>query len=174
MISDKSGRIIRNQRGFTLIEILAALAIMILIGGSVSMATIQILKQSTRNGDFTTVSQNTMNAIHWISRDAEMAQTLTTNGTTGFPLTLAWTDWGSSAYQVVYTIQSGKLKRSYSVNGGGAVQTDVAEFINSTSVNTTCVSASRILTLKVTATIGQGAHTVSVTNMREIFMRSSP
>jgi hypothetical protein len=153
---------------------MVALTIVSLIGGGVSTATIQILKQSVRNGDFTTASQDTMNAIHWISRDAEMAQTLSVNGTYWFPLTLTWMDWGSSGYQVVYTIQGKQLKRSFSVNGGQPIQTVVANYINVTSGNTSCVFASRVLTVQVTATVGEGGQAVSVTNSRKIFIRSSP
>ena len=174
MIICKSGRILRSQPGFTLIEVILALAITCLIGGGVSTATIQILKQGVRNGDYTTASQYTMNAVYWISRDAEMSQTVTTDGVSGFPLTLSWTDWGSAEYQVVYTIEDDKLKRSYSVNGGEPSQTVVAEYVNTISENTTCEFASRVLTMQVTTTIGQGAHAVSVTNRRKIFIRSSP
>jgi prepilin-type N-terminal cleavage/methylation domain-containing protein len=174
MILCKSGRMISSQRGFTLIEVLVALAIISLIGGGVSTATIQILKQGVRNGDYTTASQYTMNAIHWISRDAEMSQTVATDGVSGFPLTLNWIDWGGAKYQVIYTIEDNKLKRSYSVNGGAPSQTVVAEYVNTISENTTCEFGSRVLTTQVTTTVGKGAHAVSVTNVRKIFIRSSP
>lgn len=174
MILRKSGRFLRSRRGFTLIEVIVALAIISLIGAGVSTATIQILKQGVRNGYYTTASQYTMNAIHWISRDTEMSQTVETDGASGFPLTLSWIDWGSSEYQVVYTIEDDKLKRSYSVNGGEPSQTIVAEYVNSISENTTCEFASRVLTMQVTTTVGKGAHAISVTNIRKIFIRSSP
>ena len=174
MILRKTGRILRSRRGYTLIEVMVALAIISLIGGGVSTATIQILKQGVRNGAYTTASQYTMNAVHWISRDAEMSQTVATDGASGFPLTLSWIDWGNSEYRVVYTIEDDKLKRSYSVNGGEPSQTVVAEYINAISENTTCEFAFRVLTMQVTTTVGQGAHAISVTNIRKIFIRSSP
>ena len=164
----------RSRRGFTLIDVLLAMAIMSLIGAGVSTAAIQILKQGVRNGAYTTASQYTMNAIHWISRDAEMSQTVVTGGASGFPLTLNWTDWGSSEYQVVYVLEDDKLTRSYSVNGSETSQTVVAEYVNTISENTTCEYNSRVLSMQVTTTIGTGARAVSVTNMRKIFIRSSP
>jgi len=163
-----------SQRGFTLIELMIALAIMALIGGGATIATVQILKQSVRNRDFTTASQFTMNAIHWISRDAEMSQVVTTNGTTGFPLTLRWTDWSNGQYQVIYSIENNILKRKYSINGGQQTQTILAESVNTVSQNTTCQYSNKVLNLQVTATVGKGAYAVTVANTREIFMRSMP
>jgi|WetSurMetagenome_2_1015567.scaffolds.fasta_scaffold39921_4 prepilin-type N-terminal cleavage/methylation domain-containing protein len=174
MILRKTGRNLKNQRGFTLIEILVAIVITALIGISVSTAALQILKQSVKNRDYTTASQFTMNAIHWISRDAEMAQTIETGGATGFPLTLRWIDWGSSVYQVVYTIENGVMKRYYSHTGEQSVQTVLAESVNTVSEQTTCQYNSKILTVQITATVGQGDYSSSVTSTREIFMRSMP
>jgi len=174
MILGKSGRILSSRRGFTLIEIMVALAIISFIGIAVSTATFQILHQSVRNRDYTTASQFTMNAIHWISHDAEMSQTVQTGGASGFPLSLSWIDWGSSVYRVVYSIEGGTLKRSYSVNGGGSVQTILAQSVNTISENTSCEYDSKVLTLQVTATVGKGAYATSVTNVRKIFMRSMP
>jgi prepilin-type N-terminal cleavage/methylation domain-containing protein len=174
MILRKSGRILRSRRGFTLIEVILALAIISFIGAGVSTATIQILKQGVRNGYYITASQNTMNAIHWISRDAEMSQTVETDGASGFPLTLSWIDWGSADYEVVYSIEGDKLKRSYSVNGSAPSQAVVAEYVNSIPENTNCEFDIRFLTLQVTSTVGEGAHAVSVTNISKIFIRSSP
>ena len=174
MMLHKLNRILKSQRGFTLIEVIVALAILSFIGIAVSTATFQILKQSVKNRDYTTASQLTMNAIHWISRDAEMSQTVETGWASGFPLTLNWIDWSNSSYQVVYTIEDGKLKRSYSVNGGEPVQTFLTEAANTISDNTTCQLYNKVLTLQVTATIGEGVQTISVSNMRKIFMRSMP
>jgi len=174
MMLHKSGRNIKSQRGLTLLEIMAVMAIICIIGVSVSAATFQILKQSVKNRDYTAASQFTMNAIHWISRDAEMAQLIQTGGDQGFPLTLSWIDWGSSAYQAVYTIEDGVLKRNYSHTGGESVQTVLAQSVNIVSGNTTCAYDSKVLTLQITATVGKGDYSSTVTNTREIFMRSMP
>ena len=73
----------KNPAGFTLIEMIAALAITGLIGMGASIASAQVLNQTSRNNDTTAASRNAMNALHWISRDAFMAQSI--NGTAGFP-----------------------------------------------------------------------------------------
>jgi prepilin-type N-terminal cleavage/methylation domain-containing protein len=174
MIIRKSGRIFKSQRGFTLIEIMVATAIIALIAVSVSAATFQILKQSVKNRDYTAASQSTMNAIHWISRDAEMAQTIQTGVDHGFPLTLRWVDWGSSVYQVVYTIENGILKRDYSYTGSESIQTVLANSVNTGSGNTTCEYGSKVLAVRITASVGRGDYITNVTNTREIYMRSMP
>ncbi|MFA5309862.1 MAG: prepilin-type N-terminal cleavage/methylation domain-containing protein [Dehalococcoidales bacterium] len=174
MMSGKLRHILKGRRGFSLLEVVLALFIITVVGAAVSTATFQMVRQSAKNRDYTTASQFTMNAVHWISRDAEMSQSIGIGGPTGFPLTLSWVDWGNTTYRVVYTVVNGQLKRSYSVNNGTPVQTLLAESVNMVSENTTCEFSNRTLTLRVTSTVGEGAHAVSVTNMREIFMRSMP
>lgn len=173
MIIQNIKKSIGNRQGFTLIEVVLVLAIMSVIGTVASIATVQIMKQGARNGDFTAAGQYTMTAIQWIDQDAEMSQQIETNGASGFPLTLSWIDWDSNEYEVVYSTENGTLKRNYSINSTIASQMIVAKCINSISENTTCERNNEILTLKVTATVGKGDNAVSVTNIREIFLKSS-
>jgi len=161
----------KGQRGFTLIEVIAALAITGLIGVGVSTATVQVLNQSARNSDYTTASGHTMNAIYWISRDAHVSQTVEPNGASGFPLTLSWTEWDNSEHEVTYAIDGDKLRRNYSVDGGGPNQTLVAQYINSVSENTTCEFTGGVLMIRVTTTVGDGTHAISVAKVRKITPR---
>jgi prepilin-type N-terminal cleavage/methylation domain-containing protein len=161
----------KNQQGFTLVEMLAALAITSFIGLGASMATIQVINQGDRNGDYTTASRNTLNAIHWISRDAQMAQVVDLGASSGFPLELSWVEWDNSTHEATYFITDGDIKRSYSIDGGAPAQTLVAQYINTTSENTTCGYSSGVLTLKVTSTVGAGSKAISVTKLREITPR---
>ncbi len=162
----------KNQGGFILVEMIAVLGIMGLIGAGATLATIQMVQQGARNSDYTNASQHAMNAIFWISRDAQMAQNVTPDeGDSGFPLTLSWTEWDNSEHQVVYIIEDGKLKRSYS--GGGQGQVVVAENINAVAENTTCKVTGEVLTLTVTATVGAESKAISVTRVREIIPRPS-
>ena len=168
----KLSRLINKQRGFALIEVIAALTIMSLIGFGAAAATVQVLNQSARNSDYTTASRHTMNAIYWISRDAQMAQTIGPEGASGFPLTLSWTEWDNSEHQVTYAIEGDKLRRSYSIDGGEPGHTVVAQYINPVAENTTCEFAGGMLTVEVTTTVGDGTHAISVTKVREIMPRT--
>lgn len=171
MIFRKLQRISKRQNGFTLIEVIAVLAITGLIGVGATTATVQVLNQSSQNSDYTTASRHAMNAIYWISRDAQMSQDRELGGDSGFPLTLSWTEWDNSEHQVIYSIEDDKLMRSYSIDGGEPRETLVAQYINSVSENTTCAFNDGVLTLKVTATVGDGSHALSVAKVREITPR---
>lgn len=162
----------QGQQGFTLIEVIVALVLTGLIGAGASVATIQVLQQGSRNGDYTTASRHTMNAIYWVSRDAQMSQAVAPDdGASGFPLTLSWTEWDNSVHQAIYSIEDDRLMRSYSVNGSSPSETLVAQYINSVSGNTTCAFSDRVLTVTVTATVGGGASAVSLTKTCNIAPR---
>jgi prepilin-type N-terminal cleavage/methylation domain-containing protein len=173
MIFRKLGWIVKGQRGFTLIEFIAALAITGLIGVGAAAATVQVLNQGTKNSDYTTASRYSMNAIHWISRDARLAQTVETGGTSGFPLELSWTEWDNSDHQVIYIIdvQQDKLKRRYSIDGGEPREAVVSHHINSVAGNTTCEFVNGMLAVKVTCNVGTGSNAVSVTKKCDIAPR---
>ena len=162
---------VKNQAGFTLIELLVALAITGIIGVGAAMANAQVLTQTARNNDYTTAGRQTLNAVHWISRDTQMAQDIQPYGTSGFPLTLNWVDWYNTSYQVVYSLEDGKLKRSYSVDGGSATESLIAEYISLDDQMTCCSTDNGVLMLTITACVGQESNTTNVTRVRKITSR---
>lgn len=161
-----------REKGFTLVELMVAVALTGIIGLGASVSSIQVLTQTSRNNDFTTASRNAMNAIHWIGRDAQMAQVYA--GVEGFPettdLSLTWMEWDNTVNNASYTLDNGRLKRIYT-RGGQAVETLIAEHINTDIALTNCVSDNGVLTVKITASVGEGAQTIDVTRVRGITSR---
>ncbi|MFH1651824.1 MAG: prepilin-type N-terminal cleavage/methylation domain-containing protein [Chloroflexota bacterium] len=162
-------RLKQREGGFTLIEMLVALTITSIIGMGATMATVQIINQGTRNSDYTTASRNTMNALYWMSRDAQMAQVVTLSGGSGFPLTLDWTEWDNTEHEVTYTFSGDELRRTHTVDGDVLNQMLVAQYLE--PAETTCVYATGNLTLRVTATLGEGLNAVTVSKVRGVAPR---
>jgi prepilin-type N-terminal cleavage/methylation domain-containing protein len=172
VISQKLKSLKKSQAGFTLIEIIAAVAITGIISLGASISTGQVLNQTSRNNDYTTASRNTLNALHWISHDVSMAQTI--NGAEGFPLTedlaLSWIGWDNTEYSANYTLDNGILRRVYS-EGGQVNTTFIAEYINSDAALTSCISDNGTLTVTITCSVGEGDKIINVTKVREIASR---
>ena len=168
----KSKSSIIGQAGFTLIEMLVAITITGLISFGASIATAQVLTQTTRNTDYTLASRDALNALYWISHDASMAQTI--NGTEGFPqtedLSLSWKGWDNTEYSANYTLENSVLKRIYSVDGQ-VTTTVIASYIDPGASMTYCVFDDGILTVTITSSVGEGDKVVSVTKVREISPR---
>ena len=165
-------RVFKSQRGFSLIDMMLSLLITGIIGFGASAASFQVLNQTSRNSDYTTASRNAMNAIHWISRDAIMAQSI--NGTTGFPstsdLSLTWKTWDNAQCTVDYVLEDGQLRRVYS-NGAETTQTLVAEYINPDAEKTYCSTYNGTLTFVITSSVGEGSSIVDVVRKSEIVSR---
>ncbi len=129
------GLLKRNQRGFTLIELMIAVAIGSLVTGAATMTISQVFTGSARSSNHMIAVRQVQNAGYWVSRDAQMAQTVVTTGATGFPLTLTWIEWDGTVNEVTYTLTGGELKRSHSIGGGAPTETMVAEFVDPGETN---------------------------------------
>lgn len=67
----------KNQRGFTIIELLVAIAISGLITSGLTLTIFQVFGGNARNSSEMIVIRQVQNAGHWISRDTLMAQVVT-------------------------------------------------------------------------------------------------
>jgi type II secretory pathway component PulJ len=172
MIFRNTGLCHKKEGGLTLIETMVSLAITGFIGLGASMSSVQVLNETSRNNDYTAASRNAMNAVYWISRDAQMAQVI--SGVAGFPrtadLSLAWEEWDNSSHNATYSLENGNLVRTYSVDGQ-STETLVAEYINDDSAMTHCTSVNGTLLLTITSSIGQGSKVINVTREREMTAR---
>lgn len=143
-----------KQRGFTLIEVIVALAIAAILGIAIVSIIPQTLHVNAQSTQYMVVSRQMQNAGYWVSNDVQMAQTVTPNDGSGFPLQLTWVTWSGDVTQVTYSLVGDKFQRSLSTNGGQPSQSVVAQQINADSAMTNCQFNSGVLTFKVTAQDG--------------------
>jgi prepilin-type N-terminal cleavage/methylation domain-containing protein len=162
----------RNQSGFTLIEVMAAVMITGIIALGAAVSSSQLLLQTSRDSDITAASRNASNALYWMSRDAMMTQNIT--GQEGFPnttaLVLKWTSWDNVQYSANYTVQNNNLYRTYSV--GSAVNTAlISPNINTGAGLTSCTYSGGNITIMITSSMGEGGRVVNITKTRRIACR---
>jgi len=167
----------KNQRGVTLIELVIAIGITGSIMAGVSNGIFQLI---TINGDSNahmTAVKQVENALHWIGRDAQMAQIVDTTtdpdpDVDSFPLTLSWTDWDNIANVVEYEIEEGNLIRRHT-EGVDITESTVSRLIESDVNSTNCTwdSDARKLTLQITATVPWSGQEASETRTAEISPR---
>ena len=173
MIRNKKSSQKKGQHGFTLVETIVALVLISFVSLGATMANAQIMTQTARNNDYTTATRQSLNAVHWISRDAQMSHSI--NGTSGFPdsenLVIFWKDWDNSEHVVVYSISSNTLQRAHSIDGGAAVNTVVAEYINDDPSLTNCSLNNDVLTIKITSSVGEGDQVIDFTKELQIASR---
>jgi len=117
-----------TEKGFTLLEVLAALAILSAIMTVMSAATILIMKTSSQNEELNVNLRQVQNAGHWISQDALMAQEVDTNKP-GVFLSLSWSDWDGNSFNVDYVLEGNMLKRQLNNNP----ESLIAEYIVATT-----------------------------------------
>jgi len=157
MIFHRLKSIHKNQKGFTLIELIVAIAITALIIG-VSSNHMKAVRQ-------------VQNAGYWISHDVQMAQSVVPAADAdGFPLDVAWKDWDTNLHEVTYTLlENGKLERTYRFNGETS-EILVAQYIESIEVDPIPFSGTK-LTLTVTASVGTWPQEENETRVYEIVPR---
>lgn len=165
----------RSEWGFSVIEVLVAMAIVAFIAGGATMATFQVINVTKSSSDHATAIRQAQNAGYWISWDALMSENAIVDDDPETPdlLFLNWTEWGygeeDSIYHLVtYSLQDlsdgiGKLVRNHWSSAGANEQTLVAEYIYydpDDIDNTTQVSyQTPVLTAQITASFGEATET---------------
>lgn len=162
----------RHQEGFTIFELVVVLAVIAVIAPVITIALFQVLSVNTLTSNHLTAVKQVESAIYRIGRDAQVAQTIQTGGSSGFPLNLVWVEWDSTSNNVTYTLQNGELWRACSVNGSPATSFIVAQNISSDASKTNLEFASGVLTVKITAALG-GFRPTSETRLVEVFPKAA-
>jgi prepilin-type N-terminal cleavage/methylation domain-containing protein len=182
------GLIIRDQKGFTLIEMIVAIAISSAIGGGILLSIYQTSSYQAMEKARMNCVKNVENAIHYIIRDAQMAQEIDTDYDADgfpFPLYLTWTEWDADVdanpeykHEVTYTLDDGsnELQRHHvaydAIGGENKNDTNVvARYIDPDPDKTNCGYIGGVLNLELTATITGFPKEISETRNVEIIPR---
>ena len=157
-----------GQAGFMFIEVMVAMSIIALVAAATTMSIFQMASTTDRSNGYMTAVRQVQNAGYWISQDAQMAESVSTdNLTPPNILVLKWTDWGydtdSVYHSVTYSLENvsdgiGELKRTHQDSEGANEQMLVAQDIYydpSDPDNATQASyEGRVLTVKLVAMSG--------------------
>jgi len=155
-------KLIRSQKGFTLVELIIAIAIAGIIGAAATMAVHHMIAIPTISNESNTAINQVRNAVYWISRDAVMANNVDDSPTGGEFLKLTWDSYDGSSHNCTYDLLPSsdglkKLQRDY--DGQLAM---IAQYIKPVSANVTECSWDAInsmLTVTITATVGDETET---------------
>jgi len=169
------------ERGFTIIELAVALAIMAVIGTAATTVTFQVFQGTERDNENMNVVYQVRNAGYWITRDTQMAEGVAITGleSPNFIL-LTWTEQDYEGGDPVYhtitylfadmTDGIGKLKRNHWSSAGENKSTLVAKNIYydlTDPANTTKVSyEDPVLTVRLATQFGDASQSEEYTIAR--------
>jgi prepilin-type N-terminal cleavage/methylation domain-containing protein len=149
----------QKQHGFTLIEIIIAVAISGIIISGITASVIQVFDGNTRSSSHMETIQDTENAGFWLNQDILTTQSVSIGETNGFPLKLSRIDWNGVIHQVTYSLSGTKLLRTVISDGVNISQTVVADNVNTSAAATNCTFADDVLTLKITSEVSSASET---------------
>jgi len=172
----------RSEKGYTLIELVVAVAIIVLVSGAAFITIFQVLKGTEKNNSHMDAVRQVQNAGYWISRDAGMAQSIETDNLTPPDfIVFSWTEWDSDDDEIyhsaTYSIEdmingTGTLKRSHWSTAGANEQTFIAQHIYYTPSDPDNTSKANyqppVLTLKLASLVNEARE------MREYRIKRRP
>lgn len=105
MVCGKQDR--RGQAGFTMVELMVAIAISVLIVVGSLVFLRYMITVAADNRDKTMATLEVQYVGFWISEDVVQAQIIEVGGSHGFPLRLTWDEWdGSRSETITYYVES--------------------------------------------------------------------
>jgi prepilin-type N-terminal cleavage/methylation domain-containing protein len=157
-------KMVSNQKGFTLVELLVVMVIASLIVGVISSIAVKLIVVSGENSDSATAFQQVQNAGLWVKRDTVMAQNVTLDDpqtAVNEFITLYWTSWNGNSTRVAYTLENAtgelrELKRYYFTLNGTDWCLQWSTFVAESVVlaNTSSNWDGKILTMQIAARVG--------------------
>jgi len=161
-----------SQRGFTLIEMLVAVALVGIITLGISAATMQILTINTRASNHMIAVRQVQQAGKEVSNDVLQAQ-IVQYVDSNFPLTLTWTEWGGNyTHEIVYHLEGDKLWRSHSLKDDEGTVIEQTTTYVARHIYVTTLEGKLVFT--VTAKVGNGPLGGSETRVYEVEPRPVP
>jgi prepilin-type N-terminal cleavage/methylation domain-containing protein len=125
-------RIFKRQSGFTLVELLVALAITGLLAGGIATAILQVTTINSSNSSRMTAVKQIEYAIDTIRQDIIAAQKTPDSGNSTYTLSrVSWSD--KTEYSITYRLVDDNLVREESINHGIATSRVVAQNIDEIS-----------------------------------------
>jgi prepilin-type N-terminal cleavage/methylation domain-containing protein len=157
-----------NHKGFTLVELLVAIAITAIIGSALAMSISQLFTVSSADKNRMEAVKQLENALHYINRDAQMAfpSNISPSSTdipptnlSGSGLELKWTDFYDQIHTIKYSLVTQNsiicLQRSEQLNTGSPTLLIVARNIEPSVSKSyySYVFSENILTIHLSSTV---------------------
>ena len=149
----------KDQRGFSMMELLMVIALTGIITAAITTAFFQVFDMSKRTANHMVAVTQVQQAGKLVSEDILEAQEIDIDPSgPGEFLKLGWVSQNTSTvHNITYTMENGELWRRESIDGGNATLVRVAEYIDPSG--TTCVPSGGVLNFTVTATVGEQSET---------------
>jgi len=151
---------LRTEKGFTLIEVVVVVAIIGIIIPALTMTVIALLTNSQQANNHNIALQQVQNTGYWISHDVQMANNVSFDDPSGFPITLGIpvdTDENNDI-TVQYLFDGNKLKRwAYDSQGTLVSESLTADYLD---VANTTFSTLDSTTYSLTVAVSSGEVTV--------------
>jgi len=131
----------RREKGFTLLEVLIGVAIMAIVVVAVAMTTTTLLLNEGQAAGQNTALPQVQNAGYWISRDVQMARTVTLGEPGVFlRLDIPMDNNPEHDYTIDYLFDGDKLKRQKH-DSFGTSETFIAEYIDTSNTTFSALDA---------------------------------
>jgi len=155
-------RLMNNQKGFTLIELIVALAIASVIGVAATMTAHQLITIPVISNDSNTAINQVRNAVNWINRDVQSATPSSINTTSPKFLSMEQLEWESdtgnwTTHTVDYSLEAvagaslKELRRYYDSSATGML---IAQYIDTDNTSCSWNSTEKVLTVTITVQVG--------------------